>query len=151
MFVGLEAKVDEAFGTNTGDQLENARKQLVYNPRSKAVERIEALPARFSVGIGLKGLLDVRYQLMHGTVGTVSARQANGEPYDYYVFYVLVFRTCLYDERVAEENHQDYRRFISRVGGFAIEHQEHQEVEAHLLTVDAKLLTCIYEHLELPA
>ena len=45
LFVGLEAKVDEKFGQTVRDRFEDANKQLVRNPRSKAVERIRALPA----------------------------------------------------------------------------------------------------------
>ena len=95
LFVGLEAKVDEKFGKIVQDELEAARKALDRNHRSKAVERIEALPARFSPKLDVNSMLDIRYQLIHGTVGTVSARQANREPYDYYVFYVLVFTNHL--------------------------------------------------------
>ena len=61
-------------------------------------------------GLELDSMLDIRYQLIHGSVGTVAARQANGEPYDFYVFYVLVFKTSLFDERAGEENHRDYRK-----------------------------------------
>ena len=147
LFVGLEAKVDEKFGQTVQERFEDANKQLVRNPRSKAVERIRNLPAQFSPHLSLDSMIDIRYQLAHGTAGTVAARQENGKPYDAYVFYVLVFKTSLYDEHVSEENHQDYMRFISRVGGSAL---EHPEVEAHSLTVDNKQLTCIYEHLEIP-
>ena len=153
LFAGLEAKVDEKFGKIVQDELEAARKALDRNHRSKAVERIEALPARFSPKLDVNSMLDIRYQLIHGIVGTVSARQANREPYDYYVFYVLVFKTSLYDEQVAEENHRDYRRFMGRVGGGRVGGStiESLDTEAHLLTIDDKPLTCIYEQVELPA
>lgn len=146
LFVGLEAKVDEKFGKIIQDELEAARKALLCNSRSKAIERIEALPARFSPKLDVNSMRDIRYQLVHGTVGTVAARQAGGQPYDCYVFYVLVFRTPLFDGGIAEENHRDYRRFISKVEGSDI---DHPNVEAHSITVDSKPLTCIYEYVEL--
>ena len=148
LFLGLEAKVDESFGPIIQDQLESAQKQLSKNPRSKAVERIRALPARYSPSISLDSMLDIRYQLVHGTAGTVSARKVNREPYDLYVFYVLVFKTCLHDEKAGEQNLRDYLRFISRVGGSDL---EHPDVRAHSITMDDKPLTCIYEYVELPA
>ena len=148
LFVGVEAKVDENFGKTMQDQYKDAEKRLESNPKSKAVERIRNLPAWFSTNLDLNSMLDIRYQLIHGTSGTVIARQADGEPYDYYVFYVLVFKTSLYDEQVGKENLRDYQRFINRVGGSDI---EHPNVEAHLLTMNNKPLTCIYEHIEYPA
>ena len=147
LFVGLEAKVDEKFGQTVQDRFEDAQKQLVRYPRSRAAERIKTLPAQFSPSLSLNSMLDIRYQLVHGTAGTVAARQENGNPCDTYVFYVLVFKTSLYDEHVGQENHQDFMRFISRAGGSDL---NHQDVKAHSLTVDNKPLTCIYEHLEIP-
>ena len=147
LFVGLEAKADEEFGPSMQDRHKVATKELDRNPRSKAVERIKNLPAWFSPSLDFNSMLDIRYQLVHGTAGTVGARQANGEPYDIYAFYVLVFKTGLFDEQVGEENHQDYMRFISRVGGAVL---EHTDMEAHLLTVDNKPLTCIYDSIEMP-
>ena len=147
VFVGLEAKVDETFGPLMLDRYEDAKKELVKNTRSKAVDRVRNLPAWFSLELELSSMLDVRYQLLHGAAGTVGARRANGEPYDLYVFYMLVFKTSLYDDQVGEENHQDYLRFISRVSGLDI---EQPDVVSHLLTVGSKPLTCIYEHIEYP-
>ena len=147
LFVGLEAKVDESFGRTIQDEVEDAKKYLDSNPRSKKLERIKALPARYSPNLGINSMLDIHYQLVHGTAGTVSALQENQKPYDLYVFYVLVFKTSLYDQQVGKGNHQDYLRFVSRVAGSEI---EHSDVEAHSLTMDNKPLTCIYEHLEMP-
>lgn len=148
LFLGIEAKVDETFGPSLGDRFEGAKKELIRCPRSRAIDRIEALPARFSPRLTLSEMLDIRYQLVHGTAGTVSARQGNGEPYDLYVFYVLVFKTSLYDEQAGEQNYLDYLRFINRVGAVDL---EHPGIEAHSIIVDDKPLTCIYEYVELPA
>ena len=146
VFAGLEAKVDEKFGPSMEGRLKDARKELVKNPRSRAVDRIQNLPSWFSPGLHIDSMLDIRYQLVHGTAGTVGACQANGESYDLYVFYVLVFKTTLYDEQAGEENHRDYLRFISRVGGSEL---ESSNIEAHLITVNKKPLICIYEQIEM--
>ena len=148
LFVGLEAKADEEFGPIMQDRYKDAEKELIKNPRSKAVERLRNLPAWFSPDFDLNSMHDIRYQLIHGTAGTVGARQPDGRPYDHYVFYVLVFKTNLFDEQVGRENHQDFQRFIDRIGGSDI---EHPDVEAYSLTVNDKPLTCIYEHIEFPA
>ena len=147
LFVGLEAKVDESFGNLIQVELINAEKELARNPRSKALQRIRALPARYSPSLSVNSMLDVRYQLVHGTAGTVSALQENGAPYHMYVFYVLVFKTALYDQQKGAENHRDYLRFLARVGASPI---DHPHVEAHSLTMDGRTLTCIYEQVEFP-
>ena len=147
LFVGVEAKVDESLGPTVQERYEGAEKELLKNSRSKATERIRNLPELVSPGLELDSTLDIRYQLIHGTLGTIAARQTNGQPYDCYVFYVLVFKTFLYDEQSGEENHRDYLRFIQRLGGSII---EHPQVEAHSLTIGSKPLTCIYEHAEIP-
>lgn len=145
LFVGLEAKVDESFGNLIQDELINAEKELARNPRSKALQRIRDLPARYSPSLSANSMLDVRYQLVHGTAGTVSALRENEAPYDMYVFFVLVFKTALYDQQKGAENHRDYLRFLARVGASPI---DHPHVEAHSLTLDGRTLICIYEHIE---
>ena len=147
LFVGVEAKVDERLGPTVQERYEGAEKELRKNPRSKAAERIKGLPELVRPCLELDWIFDIRYQLIHGTLGTIAARQANGQPYDCYVFYVLVFKTSLFDEKTGHENHRDYRNFIQRLGGSVI---EHPHVEAHSLTVGNKPLTCIYEHVEFP-
>ena len=139
LFVGVEAKVDESFGGDLAASYAEAQRRLAQNSRSKGVARIEQLLGRFSPPLALASDGHLRYQLIHGTVGTIAARQGGDRPYDAYVFYVLVFKTGLYDAATGESNYADYRRFIERVGG--------QELSplAHRITVDGRELTCIYE------
>ena len=146
LFVGVEAKVNEPPGPTVQRRLEDAEKELLKNPRSKAAERIKGLPELVRPGLELDWMLDIRYQLIHGTLGTIAARRGNGQPYDCYVFYVLVFKTSLFDQKTGDENHLDYRRFTQRFGGSVI---EHPHVEAHSLTIGNRPLTCIYEHVEI--
>ncbi len=147
LFVGVEAKVDESLGPTVQERYEGAEKELLKNCRSKAVERIRNLAELVRPDMELDSLLDIRYQLIHGTLGTIAARQASGQPYGCHVFYILVFKTSLYDERSGGENHRDYRRFIQRLGGSVI---EHSPVEAHSLTIGSKPLVCIYESPDFP-
>ena len=139
LFVGVEAKVDESFGSDLAASYAGSQRRLAQNSSSKGVARIEQLLGRFSPPLALASDGHLRYQLMHGTAGTVAARQGDNRPYDDYVFYVLVFKTGLYDAATGESNYADYRRFIERVGG--------QELSplAHRITVDGRELTCIYE------
>ena len=144
LFVGVEAKVDERFGDNVKKRYQSAKRDLARNSSSNAVTRIEQLLTRFAPPLSLDSAGDLRYQLIHGTAGTVAARQDNNQPYDGYVFYVLVFQTGLYDAATGAGNYADYQNFIKRVGG--------QELSplAHCITVDGRELTCIYESIDYP-
>ena len=148
LFVGLEAKVEEPFAGVIQKELAEAERTLVKTPGSNMARRIKELPARYSSGLSLDSMLDVRYQLVHGTVGTVAARQENGDPFDHYVFYVLVFKTALYDQSIRDSNHRDFQKFINRVGSTSY---ELPILEAHAIEVDNRQLTCIYEQIEFPA
>ena len=144
LFVGVEAKVDERFGDNVKKRYQSAKRALARNSSSNAVTRIEKLLTRFAPPLSLDSAGDLRYQLVHGTVGTIAAQQTDKRPYDGYVFYVLVFQTGLYDAPTGESNYADFQRFIQRVSG--------QELSplAHRIIVDGRELTCIYESIGYP-
>ncbi len=63
------------------------------------------------------------------------------------MFYVLVFKTRLYDEQRGKENQQDYEHFINCVGGQLLG-QGIPRGPAHELELDGKRLTCIYDYIE---
>ena len=149
LFVGLEAKVEEKFGKLIQEELIDAENELLKTPGSKKAQRIQELPPRFSTGLSLDSMLDIRYQLVHGTAGTVAALQENGDPFDHYVFYVLVFKTALFDQSIGDSNHRDFQMFINRVGSSAS--IEHPALEAHAIDVDNTRLTCVYEQIEFPS
>ena len=144
LFVGVEAKVDESFGGDLAASYADAQRRLAQKPRSKGVARIEQLLGRFALPLDLASAGDIRYQLIHGTAGTIAAQQTDKRPYDGYVFYVLVFQTGLYDAATGAGNYADYQNFIKRVGG--------QELSplAHCISVDGRKLTCIYESIDYP-
>ena len=63
-------------------------------------------------------------------------------------FYVIVFKTPLFDQSIADDNHRDFQTFINRVGSTSY---ELPKLEAHAIEVDNRQLTCIYEQIEFPA
>ncbi len=139
----------ETFGELIQEEQAKAERILVKTPGSKKAQRIKDLPGRYSSGLSLDLILDIRYQLVHGTAGTVAALQENGDPFDHHVFYVLVFKTALFDQSIGASNHRDFQMFINRVGSSAS--IEHPAVEAHAIDVDSRSLTCIYEQIEFPS
>ena len=140
LFVGVDAKVDEPFGDFVSEAWAAADKERKRGNTRKP-ERIRKLCARFGPGITEESR-DVRYQLLHGVAGTVDAGA------DLSVFYVIVFRTGLYDAEKGKKNHEDYRRFVERAGGERIRTGD-DGVEAHVLTVGGKKLHAIHEYVNL--
>ena len=115
LFVGLEAKVDERFGSETvGERYQRAIRKKSCNPRSRAYARVENLLSSYfaeSADPGVSRFSDVGYQLLTGTAGTVAQQK------DRSIFYVLVFKTAEYDERKGQVNRQVYEKFIAAANG----------------------------------
>ena len=85
---------------------------------------------------------DIRYQLLTGTAGTVAA------PGEVSVFYILVFRTSMYDQRRGLSNLKDYERFIEAAGGRLLI-RDGKEFRADELELDGKRLVCVYDCVDL--
>ena len=81
---------------------------------------------------------DVRYQLLTATAGTVAVQRQVS------VFYVIVFRTELYDPAKARKNHHDYLRFLDRAGASLLSSPA-EGVSAHELTLAGRRLVSLYE------
>ena len=147
LFVGLEAKVDEPFGSGTVCQRHrSAVKERIKNPRSNAVARIEGLLSNYFSDESdpcASKFSQVGYQLLTGTAGT-AAMQA-----DISVFYVLVFKTHLYDENKGRENLVDFESFIQAADGKALL-QQGEDFQAHKIQVAGKPLVCIYDRRQMP-
>ena len=143
LFVGLEAKVDERFGSETVcKRYQRAERYLEQNPRSKAAARVRDLLLHYFGETAEpcdSAFSDIRYQLLTGTAGTIAV----GE--DFSVFYVLVFKTDLYDERKGRDNRLSYEKFIAAAGGKAITRDE-DGFDAHKIIVAGKRLICIYDY-----
>ena len=142
LFVGLEAKVDEPFGSETvSERYEKAIKTLKSNPRSKSAARVKGLLSRYFADNDEpceSRFSDVGYQLLTATAGAVAVKA------DVSVFYVVVFRTLDYEEGRGKKNQLDYGNFMRVSGGEKLI-QDDNHFLAHQLTLDGRSLVCIYE------
>ena len=143
LFVGVEAKVDEPFGSETVcERYSKAIEYLSSNPRSKAAARVRELVSLYLGDTDEpceSRFADVGYQLLTAAAGTVAQHK------DVSVFYVAVFKTGEFDEGKGEENRLDYENFINLAGGERLM-QDHEEFLAHEMTLNGRRLICIYEY-----
>ncbi len=140
LFVGVEAKVDEPFGATVAEKWQEGQQTIARGKHTGLPDRILELCGRFQDGPGISETDDVRYQLMHGTAGTVEAAA------DVSVFYVAVFVADAYDPAKGEANDDDYIEFIRRAGGVATAHNV-IGATCHTLNLAGKRLTTIYEYI----
>ena len=145
LFVGVEAKVDEPFGSTTVCKTyQYALRKRNRGERTNAPERVEGLLSRYfsdSAAPCDSGFSDIRYQLLTSSAGTIAAGN------DVSVFYVVVFRTALYDEEKGRENYHDYENFVNRAEGRLLM-QGRDGTVAHELSLDGRRLICIYEYVD---
>ena len=145
LFVGVEAKVDETFGSTVGGRYSSAIKTREAGKSTNAPERVKGLLSRY---FSVKGSSDssrfanIRYQLLTGTAGTVAA------PGKVSVFYILVFRTSMYDERKGLANQRDYERFIEAACSKSLV-RDGKNFRADELKLSGKRLVCVYEYVDL--
>ena len=142
LFVGVEAKVDEPFGTYVADEWRKAQKIKESGKGTRLDKRIMKLSNRIDDVLGVSEWDKVKYQLLHGTAGTVDAKA------DVSVFYVAVFKTDCYDNAIGESNHRDYQQFIERAGGVPTQ-DNGNGASSHVLTLGGKQLIAIYEYFDL--
>lgn len=142
LFVGVEAKVDEPFGTYVADEWRKAQEIRECGKGTRLPQRIMQLCDRFNDGLGTSECDKVRYQLLHGTAGTVDAKA------DVSVFYVAVFKTDCYDDAIGKSNRQDYQQFIERAGGVPTQ-DNGNGASSYVLTLGGKRLLAIYEYFDL--
>lgn len=129
VFVGVEAKVDEPFGTPVKKQFKGA------SPTAK--QRIKKLWKRHAPKSKIEKS-DIRYQLLYSTAGTVDAGA------DISVFFVMVFQTRLYDEKKGERNHRDYLHFMCETSAQRLDFLD-EKFDVHHLTLNEKRLICVYQ------
>ena len=145
LFVGLEAKVDEPFGSETVCQrYQEATQTLKSSSRSKAAARVEELLSRYFADDAdpcESRFAGVGYQLLTATAGAVAVEA------DVSVFYVAVFRTLDYDEDQGRKNQVDYDNFMRVSNGECLIKGD-TGLLAHQLTLDEKRLVCIHEYFD---
>ena len=143
LFVGVEAKVNEPFGSETVcERYNQAIEYLSSNPRSKAVARVKEL---LSLYLGdtdepcESRFAEVGYELLTAAAGTIAQHK------DVSVFYVAVFKTGEFDEGKGDENRLDYENFINLAGGERL--MRNNEVSlSHEMDLNGRRLICIYEY-----
>lgn len=141
LFVGVEAKVNEPFAGTVKSRYSSAMKTRKAGKNTNAPERVKELLANyFSVkeSPDSSRFADIRYQLLTGTAGTVATS------YDVCVFYIMVFRTSLYDERKGLRNRRDYENFVEAAHGKLLM-EEGRSFRADALDLGRKRLVCVYD------
>ena len=145
LFVGLEAKVDEPFGDKTVcERFRAAICERNCNQESQAKDRVENLLSKYFADCAApcdSKFSGVRYQLLTGTAGTAAMKQKTS------VFYILVFKTDLYDKEKGKANCLDYGRFIEVMDGKALTRNS-DLFRADKITVAGRSLICIYDHFQ---
>ena len=137
----MEAKVDEPFGPTVCGRYRAAIKLRDSGKSTNADKRIVDLLSHYFSETNdpcSSEFASVRYQLLTATAGTVAVGK------DTSVFYVLVFKTCMYDECKSSANLQDYEKFM-RVAGGKLLLQDDKEFHVHELMLSGKQLICIYD------
>ena len=145
LFVGVEAKVDETFGSTVGSRYASAMKIRKAGENTNAPERVKGLLSEyFSVEGSPESsrFADIRYQLLTGSAGTVAA------PGKVSVFYILVFRTSIYDGRKGLANQQDYERFVEATRSKPLM-RDGGNFRADELKLGGKKLVCVYDYVDL--
>ena len=144
LFVGVEAKVDETFGSTVRSRYSSAMKTRKDGKPTNAPERVKELLSKYFSVHGSPDssrFADLRYQLLTGTTGTVAA------PGEVSVFYILVFRTSMYDERKGLSNLQDYENFIEAAHGKLLT-RDGESFRADELDLGGKKLICVYDYVD---
>lgn len=136
VFIGVEAKVDESFGSNTIKQYETAA--LKKNKNSKVPARIKGLKEYFPKAKDDE-FQKLQYQLAMATAGTLCAKNEKNSDYDYYVFMVLVFKTSLYNGAKGQKNKKAFDLFLNAIGA------EKSAKNTYECTLKDKPFTLIYK------
>ncbi|HHU56821.1 MAG TPA: hypothetical protein GXZ39_00820 [Bacteroidales bacterium] len=135
LFIGVESKVDESFGSTIGTAYVKAKTKELNGKKTNAPQRIERLLETTFSNV-LESDFGLRYQLLFSSAGTLSIDA------DIHVFLVLVFKTHLYDPELGSKNEKDLMAFLKRIKA--------QEMnKGHFkASIDNKELHVIYKEIE---
>lgn len=107
-FIGVEAKVDEPFGSRTVDEQEEYIGGLKKN--TKAGERLNELTADFLTEIDRDCYGKFRYQLLYYLAGSFR------EDADIIIMPVFVYHSDKYDQKKGDGNYEAYTYFMEKMG-----------------------------------
>ena len=144
LFVGLEAKVYETFRSMVGSRYLTAMKTREAGKSTNTPQRVKDLLSNYFSVDGPPDshrFVDIRYQLLTGAAGTVAA------PGSVSVFYILVFRTSLFDGRKGLVNRWDYERFVEATRAEPLIRCD-DGFRADELKLRGKRLVCIYDYVD---
>lgn len=115
IFIGIEAKVDETFGSTTvSSQRRKVNRDKAEGKNTDADKRLDKLVADFLEGDEIK-YGDIRYQLLYYLAGSFR------EEAEIIVMPVIVYKTRgkifnKYDDVKGKKNQRDYKRFMESLG-----------------------------------
>ena len=108
LFIGVESKVDESFGSTIGAAYVKAKTKELNGKKTNAPKRIERLLETTFSNV-LESDFGLRYQLLFSSAGTLCIDA------DIHVFLILVFKTNLYDPELGSNNKKDLMAFLKRI------------------------------------
>jgi hypothetical protein len=109
--VGIESKVDEAFGDTIEKRHRDALIENENNNASKAINRVkELIPALFNQK--LETIFQLKYQLLTSVAGTIAVANAKDRKYKKAVFLVQTFLSQQMDSKRHRQNQRDLDYFV---------------------------------------
>lgn len=109
----IEAKVDESFGEYLSTVQKNGEEYLKSHPGSNRLKRLKTLCDKFYMGKNIEELNIIRYQLLHYLAGSISeAKKMSGIA----IMPVFVYKTNKYNDKIGEQNKDDYNNFMRSLG-----------------------------------
>lgn len=107
IFVGVEAKVDEAYDSNLSQKYDNAKKEQLNGISTMIPQRIEELIENYFPSLSTRS--SVRYQILYAIAGTLC------EQCNYNILLFLTFKTCKYKEAAAQRNKKDLMDVLNSI------------------------------------
>jgi len=112
VFIGVEAKVDEPFGSTIAEEYLAAKVVELNGDKTHKIERIDNLLKQLIKTITRK-TFELRYQLLHAAAGTLAATDKDGKKADFCIMLIIAFRTPCYDKQKGAQNYGDFLNFIT--------------------------------------
>lgn len=135
-FIGVEAKVDESFGSTIASAYHTAKAKELNQISTNAPIRIEEL-LKFNFKTVKPGDFNLKYQFLFSTAGTLCITV------DIHILLILVFKTEVYDKKKGAANYKDLQAFLKRTEANKIDKNTYK------LNIDNKDLTLIYKEVNL--